>query len=250
MKGMMKDLEEVFRQNQIPVFGTAAASALETEAFGYRPSDVLENVRTVLCIGVPVPRGIFLARAESEALYWRAANVYYRAIDAVLMKAAAVVEDSGETAVPVFGCFPYTLVGRGNFRGLVSLVAMGEAAGIGKRGRNGLLFSSRYGPRLLVGGLVTSAELSPETWPQREEAGCPTDCRVCQQECPAGAIDSEGRVDGPSCAKRSTGSPIFSTFMKTLKPPAEDVRMINHVTAVDDHSWYRCIACVSRCPYL
>lgn len=250
MSDMARDLSDLFRRNHVPVFGMAPSSALEKEALGYRPSDVLEDARSILCFGVPVPRGTFRYRRESEALYWRAANVYYRTIDAVVMKAAAIVEESGDSAAPVFGCFPYTIVGRGDFRGIVSLVAMGEAVGIGKKGKNGLLFSSRYGPRLLMGGLVTSAELSPETWPQGEEKGCPEDCRVCVENCPVSAIDEWGRVDGPACAKRSTRSPLFSAFMKMLKPEPEDVRMLNHLTAVDDHSWYQCIACVATCPYL
>jgi hypothetical protein len=36
-------------------------------------------------------------------MYWRAANVYYRNIDIVLTKAAAMIEEEGEIAVPVFG---------------------------------------------------------------------------------------------------------------------------------------------------
>lgn len=33
-------------------------------------------------------------------------------------------------------------------------------------------------------------------------------------------------------------------------PRSEDVQMINHLTAVDDHSRYRCIKCVSVCPHM
>jgi hypothetical protein len=45
-------------------------------------------------------------------------------------------------------------------------------------------------------------------------------------------------------------SPIFSNLMKPGNFGSEDVQMINHVTAVDDHSMYQCIQCVSACPYL
>jgi Fe-S-cluster-containing hydrogenase component 2 len=38
--------------------------------------------------------------------------------------------------------------------------------------------------------------------------------------------------------------------MKTASVGSEDIQMINHLTAVDDHSMYRCIRCVSVCPYL
>jgi epoxyqueuosine reductase QueG len=132
----------------------------------------------------------------------------------------------------------------------MNLVKMAAAVGIGKVGKNGLLFNSKYGPRLILGGIVTAAKLPLITWPERDEKGCPEDCYVCQEECPVRAIDRSGRVDTVACIKYSMRSPIFSNVMKTGNFGSEDVQMINHVTAVDDHSMYRCIKCVSECPYI
>jgi hypothetical protein len=39
-------------------------------------------------------------------------------------------------------------------------------------------------------------------------------------------------------------------MMKADKIPLQNAHMINHLTAVDDHSMYQCIKCVSVCPYL
>jgi epoxyqueuosine reductase QueG len=127
---------------------------------------------------------------------------------------------------------------------------MAEAVGIGKIGKNGLLFHSKYGPRLMLGGIVTTASLPAMTWPEKDDRGCPKDCFVCQEQCPVRAIDRGGRVDRVACIKYSMKSPIFSYFMKTASIVSEDVQMINHVAAVDDHSIYRCIQCVSVCPYM
>jgi epoxyqueuosine reductase QueG len=127
---------------------------------------------------------------------------------------------------------------------------MAEAVGIGKIGKNGLLFHSKYGPRLMLGGIVTTASLPAMTWPEKDDRGCPEDCFVCQEQCPVRAIDRSGRVDRVACIKYSMKSPIFSYFMKTASIVSEDVQMINHVAAVDDHSIYRCIQCVSVCPYM
>ncbi len=132
----------------------------------------------------------------------------------------------------------------------MSLVKAGEAAGIGKVGKNGLLFNSRYGPRLLLGGIVTTASLTPISFPHKDDKGCPADCSVCQKQCPVQAIEENGKVDRLACLKHSMKSPIFSHLMRTLKPAPEDLQMINHVTGVDDHSWYTCIKCVSMCPHL
>jgi epoxyqueuosine reductase len=250
MNETAKELKTLFRQSNIPVFGVTNASSLENEPSGYRPSDMLSSAESILCMGVPLPRGIFSCQGKSEDLYWRAANVYYRYIDSISLRAASIIEERGELAVPVFGCFPYEVKGKGDFWGYVSLVRMAEAAGLGKAGKNGLIFSSRYGPRLLLGGIVTTASLEKMAWPERDEEGCPEHCFVCQEHCPAGAIDKTGKVDRLACLTHSMRSPIFSYFMRTREIEPEEVQMINHVTGVDDHSMYTCINCVALCPYL
>jgi epoxyqueuosine reductase QueG len=250
MKKTEEDLEEFFLQNNIPVFGIAKASDLENEPSGYRPSDMLASAKSILCLGMPMPKGIFKCQERSEWMYWRAASIYYRNIDAVLMRAASIIEEEGEVAVPVYGCFPYDIKGKGDFWGFLSLVRMGEAVGIGKIGKNGLLFNSKYGPRLILGGIVTTGKLPSKAWPGKSEKGCPGKCFACQEQCPVKAIDKSGKVDRVACIKYSMRSPIFSNSMKAWNFGSEDVQMINHVTAVDDHSMYQCIQCVSACPYL
>jgi len=250
MTKIIEEIASLFASNKIPVFGVSDATSLENEPSGYRPSDMLTSAKSILCLGIPVPKGIFKCQERSEWMYWRAASVYYRNIDIVLMNVAAVIDEKGEVAVPVFGCFPYDIKGKGDFWGYMSLVKMAEAVGIGKVGKNGLLFHSKYGPRLMLGGIVTTASLPAMTWLERDEKGCPEDCFVCQEQCPVKAIDKSGKVDRVACIKYSMRSPIFSNLMKAGNFGSEDVQMINHVTAVDDHSMYRCIQCVSGCPYL
>jgi epoxyqueuosine reductase len=250
MKEIIEETTHLFTQNNIPVFGIAKAAFLETEPSGYRPSGMLASAESILCLGIPVPKGIFKSEERSEWMYWRAASIYYRNIDAVLMRACSIIEEIGEVAVPIYTCFPYDIKGKGDFWGYMSLVRMAEAVGIGKVGKNGLLFSSKYGPRLLIGGIVTTASLPGMAWPGKDEEGCPKECFACQEQCPVKAIEKSGKVDRVACIKYSMRSPIFSNLMKAGNFGSEDVQMINHVTAVDDHSMYRCIQCVSVCPYV
>ena len=250
MRMIIEELKKLFAQNNIPLFGIDKASSLENEPSGYRPLDMLDSAKSILCFGIPVPKGIFKCQGRSESMYWRAASIYYRNIDAVLMRACSIIEEKGEVAIPIYTCFPYDIKGKGDFWGYMGLVKMAEAAGIGKVGKNGLLFSSKYGPKLLLGGIVTTASLPAMVWPEKDEKGCPQECFVCQEQCPVKAIDKSGKVDRVACIKYSMRSPIFSNLMKTGNFGSEDVQMINHVTAVDDHSMYQCIQCVSRCPYM
>ncbi len=250
MTKIIEEITNLFARIGIPVFGTAKASSLKTEPKGYRPSDMLESAESILCLGIPVPKGIFKCHERSKWMYWRAANLYYRNIDAILNQVCNIIEEKGDLAVPIYGCFPYDIRGKGDFWGYVSLVKMAEAVAIGKTGKNGLLFKSQYGPRLLLGGIITRASLPTVAWPERDEKGCPEGCHICQEQCPVKAIDKSGKVDRVACTKYSSRSPLFSSMMRTEKGPSQDVQMINHLTAVDDHSMYRCIKCVSVCPSL
>jgi len=250
MKEMIEEMKNLFAQNSIPVFGITNASSAQDEPSGYRPHDMLAAANTILCLGVPVPIGIFQCGERSEWMYWRAANIYYRNIDEVLMRVCNLIEEKGKVAVPVYGCFPYDIKGKGDFWGYMGLVKIAEAVGIGKIGKNGLLFNSKYGPRLILGGIVTTASLPTMAWPEKDEKGCPEDCYICQEQCPVKAIDKCGKVNRVACTKYSSRSPLFSNMMRTGEIPPKDVQMINHLTAVDDHSMYRCIRCVSVCPYL
>ena len=248
MSKTIEEIKRLFIQNSIPVFGISESSKLEDAPQGYRPSDSIQSAKSILCMGIPVPKGVFQCRERENETYWRAANIYYRNIDAVLIKVASIIEEQGEVAVPVFGCFPYDVRSPGDFWGYLSLVRMAEIVGIGKIGKNGLLFNSKYGPRLMLGGIITTASLATISWPDKDEKGCPENCFVCQEQCPVGAIDKKGKVDRLACIKYSTKTPIFSYFMKMKKFSPSEAQMINHLTGVDDHAMYKCIKCVSMCP--
>ena len=83
MQQILEQIQALFSRNHTPVFGITRAKSLENEPLGYRPSDLLASAQSILCLGMPVPKGIFQSEERSEWLYWRAANIYYRNIDAV-----------------------------------------------------------------------------------------------------------------------------------------------------------------------
>jgi hypothetical protein len=43
-------------------------------------------------------------------------------------------------------------------------------------------------------------------------------------------------------------SPLFVHLLKSGEVKESDMEMVNHVSGVDDHSMYTCIACVAACP--
>jgi epoxyqueuosine reductase QueG len=126
---------------------------------------------------------------------------------------------------------------------------MAEAVGLGKIGGNGLLINAVYGPRLILGGILTSAELPAAAWPKRDEQGCPPGCSVCREACPIGAIDPAGKVNRVSCLLYSMESPILSHLIKSREFGPADIEGVVNTAGIDDHSLYKCTRCVSACPY-
>jgi len=87
----------------VPVFGIAESRLMENEAQNYRCSDTLASHKSILCIGMPFPKGVFYSKQRTNETYWRAANIYYRNIDMILLQIARMIEERGEVALPVFG---------------------------------------------------------------------------------------------------------------------------------------------------
>jgi epoxyqueuosine reductase len=68
-------------------------------------------------------------------------------------------------------------------------------AGVGFYGKNTLLITRRYGSWVVLGTLVTSAELEP-TQPLDLDCGS---CRLCIDACPTNALDEPGTLDATRC---------------------------------------------------
>jgi len=75
-----------------------------------------------------------------------------------------------------------------------------ELAGLGWVGHNGLLITQRFGSWVLLGTLITDAELAYDA-PHPHRCGA---CRACLPACPTGALLGEGQVDARRCVANWT----------------------------------------------
>jgi epoxyqueuosine reductase QueG len=170
----------------------------------------------------------------------------YRHIDVVALEAAARLEAQDHRSLPLFSCFPqYTE--RPRYLGAVQLVPIAVAAGLGTLGKCGLLLSPRYGLRLLVGGVLTTAKIS---FSNREESlACPSDCWKCIDACPVHAISRSGSVDHERCLRHSTRNPLLTEHVRNeaLRTRYGFDLLLNTLGA-EDHTMYTCIACARACP--
>jgi ferredoxin len=82
----------------------------------------------------------------------------------------------------------------GNYRVIAPLVA--RDAGLGEIGRMGLLMTPRQGPRVRLGVVTTSLELTPdERVPSEAVMDFCTICKKCAENCPSKSIPFEARQE-------------------------------------------------------
>ena len=74
-------------------------------------------------------------------------------------------------------------------------------AGLGRRGKNGLILHPKYGSYVFIGEVVTDLVLQPD---QPLNPGECIGCRRCQNVCPQGALQSDGSVCLERCRSHIT----------------------------------------------
>jgi epoxyqueuosine reductase QueG len=247
---LVDEIKGIADSEGIPVMGLGPCGEMEDEPPGHRPSDLLPGARSMICFGIPVPRGSYEASVHREEMIWRTQNLYYRHLDTLSLRFAALMEEHGARAVPIFACYPMTVNVRGDVVGYVNQIRMGELTGIGKMGRNGLLLNSSYGARMMLGGVLATIEL-PVIRPDVVEPGCPPGCRICVDSCPPRAIRDAGGVDIMRCLAYTAITPFMSRprfALLTRFRRAAAARMLN-LRTFEEHTLHICSRCITECPY-
>jgi len=103
-------------------------------------------------------------------------------------------------------------------------------AGVGFYGKNTMLITRRHGSWVVLGTLVTDAEIEP-TPPLGLDCGS---CRLCVDACPTGALDEPGTLDAGRCLSYWTQAP---------EPIPEEYR------AELEAQVYGCDICQDVCPW-
>ncbi|MFX0053060.1 MAG: 4Fe-4S double cluster binding domain-containing protein [Candidatus Hermodarchaeota archaeon] len=244
-----KDLgiQHILSSKNIPIFGIASIGTYkQPQADEFSPLFLLPNSKSLLCYGIPIPRGIIHAGFNNTLLYWRFCSMTYRRLDTVANLLCVHLEEEGFISTPIYSCYPWKVKNR-KFWGLVPLVYWAEQAGVGKLTKCGLLGHKKYGTRLLMGGVITTREFSPTKNIQQDI--CPSECDECINACPAKAIDSSGKVDHNLCIRYANSNPLMTQLLKNNEIREQfDFETIMNTVGVEDHSEYRCFTCLKVCP--
>jgi epoxyqueuosine reductase len=103
-------------------------------------------------------------------------------------------------------------------------------SGVGFYGKNTMLITRRHGSWVVLGTLVTAAELEPTA---ALNAGCGA-CTLCIEACPTGALDDPGVLDATKCLSYWTQVP--ESIPESYRAPLEA-------------QVYGCDICQDACPW-
>ena len=105
--------------------------------------------------------------------------------------------------------------------------SLARRAGLGFIGKNHTLINPRLGGQLLLGEVITTAQLRAD---EPVEDGC-RDCRKCLQACPSGALEADGGFDSRKCLSYLT------------------IEHKGDISGRLEGRVFGCDACLSACPY-
>ncbi len=233
-------------QKGITLFGVGEPRVPTEVPVSFSPGAILKEARSVLCYAIPVPKGLLHAGSNSSLLFWRFSNMTYRLLDTISNEVCTFLEDQGHLAAPIYSCFPWK-VHANKFHGLLPLTYWSQECGIGRITRSGLIGNARFGTRLLLGGVITSAHLKKSE--KMSSPVCPQDCNICQESCPVKAIARDGKVDHNSCVRHSGENPLLAHLLTDRETKMKfGFETLLNTISVDDHGMYTCSKCLESCP--
>ncbi|MBP2029509.1 epoxyqueuosine reductase QueG [Methanohalophilus levihalophilus] len=211
---MNKDLKRILldkcREMEIPIVGVASVESWETPPFHpwmpkeFFPRSIYPEARSAIVIGLPVNLPVL---ETTPSIYY---HELYRTINSLLdqytYRLSIFLTEKGH---------PSIFIPRDGYGSIDVLLEKPIAffshrhaaflAGLGTFGVNNTLLTSKYGPRVRFGTILTTAKL--EAYPIADEELC-TRCMLCVKHCPVNALDEkdypEGITNKKACALYSS----------------------------------------------
>lgn len=190
------DLKKFFDRERIDVFATVNVSNLP----GVDRTDVLHMfpaAQSVIMFGKEVPLPVYqMQPKEKTKMMLHIAE----SLDASAARLAQLLNDENIPSCPAPLYLPVK-IRDGRVQGIIRLKHIAAAGGLGSIGKSSLLLSPRYGPRLLLSGVVTSRHFpqpGPADTAKTPESRLCKGCGRCIQVCPQGAF-GPGGVDAFRC---------------------------------------------------
>ncbi len=218
---------------------------------------IAPKAKSLLVVGIRMVSSSLQCSRENRQAPQFSTKLLYEELARVLFGLMRELDDSGKSAVPLPTYLPVPM--KEQTKGLIaelSLRHIAYEAGLGSIGKNRLLISPQFGPRVRFGAILTDAELA--SGKPVAENFC-TDCDLCVESCPTGALKSEGEAAITACAKHHMqyGLPGLIRFgIKLVKAKSDDDKIAllrspdfwEFWQSLNIGVFYYCFDCLNSCP--
>jgi len=216
--GLTEDLREYASLLELDFVGFCSAESFDEAPEDRKPRVYLEDVRSIISIGYRLNCGPIQNLPASRSAYMLEHDYANRHLDQASQKITRFLEERGFDAIGFdSGAGFYHEAGKTpeTFAGDFSHKHAAVACGLGKFGLNNLVLSPRWGPRIRLSTIVTSAQLKYDLPIERNPCSAP-ECEECVKICPVHALDRwKGRYDpekGWVIEKKKCYDYIFTTL--------------------------------------
>jgi epoxyqueuosine reductase QueG len=255
----MKDIKStevkaIAKQMGADLVGVASADCVATTPTRRGPSNVLSGASSAVVFGKRMLAGSI--ESPSKEVVTSQNLTLYQELDRISYTLGCFLEDKGYRAatIPAYSPVEMTSETKG-FAGAVSLRHVAEAAGLGMLGKNNLLLTPQFGPRVRLGGVVTAAPIEPDESFSENLCG---GCEACIDACPVDAISEPGKTHRGRCLRQVLPyglSGLIKYLMDSLDEPKEEIKesfqnpnFWNIYQSLQLGLQYGCHACINACP--
>ena len=153
------------------------------------PRDLLDPYTRAVSIAVQIPVSVFeMIDDQPTPIYASTYKVANRLLNELAFKISNTLQEDGYLSLPIPAS---QITDKKNWYAAISHKAVARVAGLGWQGKNLLLITPQYGPRVRLVTVLTNAPLTPDG-PIKNRCG---NCMLCHDACPVGAIKGVNTID-------------------------------------------------------
>lgn len=171
---------------------------------GNNPATISDALKTVILIGIPVPKGAFLPLPKGRAEYTNTLMAGTATLRVMAYQLARKLEQVGYLAsiAPSEGSeFGYWYANKETLMADFSMKYTAYVTGLGSFGKNHLFISDTYGSRVRFSAILTDAQLKPDSRSDHFFHPSCQECDACIRACPVQAINPSGTISRQLCAE-------------------------------------------------
>ncbi|MEM2124822.1 MAG: 4Fe-4S double cluster binding domain-containing protein [Candidatus Methanosuratincola sp.] len=197
----------------------------------------LDGFRSAISYAVSLPGLVFEMITESDPgrVYAWAYKTANQLLDIIGVRVASTISSYGGESLVVPSSMKVDTV---NELGHVSHKAFALAAGMGWIGRNNLLVTPDFGPRVRLGTVLTDLDLDAGH-PMENRCG---DCRLCILSCPSKALSHSEFKTRPATREEIFDPKKCSARLNTMKD------LLSKKPGIGDFAVTVCGMCIKVCP--